>query len=145
MRGDIIAFYPHNFVDKIICKLGKTKYSHCGLQITKDTFISARFKGIEVLNISTYNRKYDTFRIKGLKKCQREKMIAFALNWEGRYYDFWGLIEYLTKLPLGKPGKFYCSEFLGLLALLVDKEVKEDIRRISPEEFTKQKWLRKVK
>ncbi len=135
-KGDIIAFYPTSIIDKFVRWAGKTKYSHIGICVSEHYYISARWNGISLLPIP--NLKYDLFIVKGIREKDIEKIIDFAMAWLGKEYDFLGLIGCATKLPLNRPGKFFCSELMSILMFLIDRECP---LQLSPQEFTELPFL----
>lgn len=145
-RGDLIAFYPRKWYQKIIAFFDG-KYCHIGIYMGEDLILSMGFRGlvIERLSENYADNDYDIFEI-NITKYKKEELIKFLLSLMPQvYYDFLGLLNFIFKWIFNLPQRFYCSEIIayGLyyIGLLPEK------LNLSPLELVNQDFIyeKKVK
>lgn len=114
-RGDLIAFYPQRWYQRIIAYFDG-KYCHIAIALSEKLFLSQGFLGltIESLDEEKYeNLRYDIFGI-DISDEKKEELIKFLLSLMPIVkYDFLGILRFLFRWFLNIPQRFFCSEIIA--------------------------------
>jgi len=141
IRGDFLFFYPSNVIDRIIAGLSG-KYCHCGLYLGNDLMISARLlRGISFNKLSNYKKDFDIYRIDGITDKEVEKIIQFSLQLRGRKYDLLQLPGILFNVIIGNPKRFFCSEFLSVLCILINRIQSKHPELMTPTDLSNEPFM----
>jgi len=113
-RNDIIAYYPKNWFDNMIC-FYSGKYNHVAIVRDPDIEIEAKLSGVSLFPIRK-NIYFDVYRLSPYQSHFNSKA---AWDWAldcvryGLKYDKLGLLGYLFRKPIfNSPNKYFCSEFI---------------------------------
>ncbi|HRS25989.1 MAG TPA: hypothetical protein P5140_05550 [Methanofastidiosum sp.] len=135
-RGDLIFWYPHNWITKIIAYFSG-RYSHVGIYIGNSQVLSCRPGGIVIEELSLRN-KYDVYKL-NVSKDRKEEMIKFFLSQMSAVrYDYFGILKYLFR-KMSNPRKFWCSEFISWGCYYIG--LVPDSLELSPIELANQSFV----
>jgi len=121
-RGDIIMSYEKSITSWIVAKFTKSKYSHVGVYLGNNEYISAvPFKSVCITKTDTI-KYFDVYRMKEITKEQIDKVIEFCESKINAKYDFMQCILLFYRKVSGKlkknnsdpnENKYECSELIG--------------------------------
>ena len=106
--------------------------------------ISARLlRGISFNKLSNYKKNFDIYRIDGITDKEVEKIIQFSLQLRGRKYDLLQLLGILFSKIIGSSNRYFCSEFLSILCILVNRVPDKHPEYITPTDLSNELFLTK--
>lgn len=114
-RGDLIAFYPKKWYQRIIAYFDG-KYCHIAIALSEKLFLSQGFLGLTIESLEELKYKdsrYDIFEI-DISDKEKDQLVKFLLSlMPVARYDFLGILRFLFRWFLNIPQRFFCSEIIA--------------------------------
>ena len=89
----------------------RSPYSHAAVEIM-DGIVIESWQGRGVQQVHLKDRKtIDEYEVEVTDE-QLEKILAFLRSKIGKSYDYWGIVGFVIRLPLGTKDRWFCSELV---------------------------------
>ncbi len=89
----------------------RSQYSHAAIEIAPDTIIESwQGRGVQQVTIKDRSN-VDHFEVEVTDE-QLKLIEAFLRSKLGKRYDYWGIVGFLVRLPLGTKDRWFCSELV---------------------------------
>ncbi len=154
--GDVINVHGDSLISKIIRVITQSYWNHSVMYIGDGKIIGANARYVEIEDLNKYkNHEIRIYRHKYAKKADLDKIVAMAMGYEGRKYDYWQLL-YLGWLfitgkrgnarEIGSKNRFICSELVAKPYYTFGYPVikKYDYTQISPADFDLSKNFKRL-
>ena len=143
-RGDFLFFLPITFIERIIARFSGI-YHHCGLCLGDNLFISAKFwKGIDFDLLDQYNRPFIIYKINNITRHEIQDMVKQALMLRGKKYDRKAVFTFPFRFFKSSPDRYFCSEFLAILCILINRIPSNHPERITPTGLANEPFLERI-
>ncbi|MHA1329936.1 MAG: YiiX/YebB-like N1pC/P60 family cysteine hydrolase [Candidatus Hodarchaeales archaeon] len=152
-KGDLICVEGNTLISKLIRFFDRAKYTHVAIYIGDGLVIESDWGGVQTNPLLEKYQKlsWDAFRPKCLYKT-KDKAIDFALEQEGKGYDYHGLIGALLKglfltNMLDHKNRFWCSELVADAYIEAGYPLTKDLNSwdVSPQDLADSYRVKKVK
>ena len=142
-----VALFKHNtgFIRRLIRWQTDSPYSHAALLFNDTWLFEADFWGVAESRITDF-RNIDIFDVEGITEEQKAVVYDFAKSQEGKKYDFWGVLRFISRDKLPENDKWFCSELVFAAMKAAEIELLERVEawQVSPGMLARSPILSKV-
>jgi uncharacterized protein YycO len=134
MKLQVALFkHPTGIVRRLIRWQTDSIYSHAALLFNDTWLFEADFDGVAESRITDF-RNVDVFDAENITEEQKAVIYEFAKSQEGKKYDWWGVLRFISRDKLPENDRWFCSELVFAAFKAAEIELLERVEpwQVSP-------------